>query len=157
VRLEIFCVCQFFSACARRGHARRCLRAWSEWARLLAAPDSVVIGVAYTDRYGALGTIGVVVGKMAEPGVLSLEHWVLSCRAFSRRIEEHTLRYLFGLCGVATIRLAYRETERNGPFRELLGRLGLDPLPAHPLDVEREHFERVVGHLPHRDVVAEGA
>jgi FkbH-like protein len=129
----------------------------SEWATWLADPESVVIGVAYADRYGALGTIGVVVGKSAGSGVLEVAHWVLSCRAFSRRIEEHTLRHLFGAHGCHTVRLAYRETARNQPFRELLARLDLVPVPSGGLHIEREHFERVAGRLPHRDVIAEGA
>jgi FkbH-like protein len=128
----------------------------SEWASWLAEPDGVVLGVAYTDRYGALGTIAVVVGKMVEPGVLELAHWVLSCRAFSRRIEEHTLRYLFRAHDCRAIRLSYRQTARNQPFRELLGRLELEPASSGP-ELARDHFERVVGRLPHRDVVAEGA
>lgn len=127
----------------------------SEWASCLADPASVVIGVSYGDRYGALGTIAVVVGKQAEPGVLDLAHWVLSCRAFSRRIEEHTLRHLFREHGCQTIRLSYRETARNQPFRELLDRLELAPVPSLGLQIEREQFERVAGHLPHRDVIAE--
>jgi len=129
----------------------------SEWASWLAEPDSVVIGVAYTDRYGALGTIAVVVGRRAEPGVLELAHWVLSCRAFSRRIEEHTLRHLFGTQGCQTIRLRYQQTARNQPFQELLGRLELVPAACAVLQIERDHFERVAGRLPHRDVIAEGA
>ena len=123
---------------------------------LLVVAGSVVIGVSYTDRYGALGTIAVVVGRKAEPGVLELAHWVLSCRAFSRRIEEHTLRHLFGAHGCETIRLHYRETARNQPFRELLGRLELAPGASAVLQIERDHFERVAGRLPHRDVLAEG-
>lgn len=136
----------------------------SEWARLLADADSVVVGVAYADRYGSLGTIGLAVGKMVRPEVLELGHWVLSCRAFSRRIEEHTLRFLFGSSGCQTIRLAYRATERNKPFRELLGRLGLTlepardsvtaPRPEADIVIERERFEEVAGRLPHRAVVA---
>jgi FkbH-like protein len=128
----------------------------SEWASWLADPTSLVIGVAYGDRYGALGTIAAVVGKMAEPGVLDIAHWVLSCRAFSRRIEEHTLRHLFSEYRCETIRLSYRETARNQPFRELLARLELAAVPAGGLQIERGHFERVAGRLPHRDVIAEG-
>lgn len=126
----------------------------SEWASWLADPDSVVIGVTYSDRYGALGTIAVVVGRLVQPGVLHLAHWVLSCRAFSRRIEEHTLRFLFDALGCQSIRLSYRETARNQPFRELLGRLEL--VPSAELQIEREHFERAAGPLPHRDAIAEG-
>ena len=66
------------------------------------------------------------------------------------------MRHLFSEYRCETIRLSYRETARNQPFRELLARLELAAVPAGGLQIERGHFERVAGRLPHRDVIAEG-
>jgi FkbH-like protein len=123
------------------------------WQRLLAREDSFVLGVSYRDRLGPLGTIGVVAGWQAN-GALHIEHWVLSCRAFSRRIEDHTLQVL--LEQQPSVSLAYRRTERNGPFREFLGRLGVAAAqlsePRGRLELEAAQLERLGAQLPHRVV-----
>jgi FkbH-like protein len=122
------------------------------WQRFLARDDSFVLGVSYGDRFGPLGTIGVVAGTRAN-GLLHVEHWVLSCRAFSRRIEDHMLQVLFE--GQEQVSLAFRRTERNQPFREFLARLGLAEQQgggelARALVLGREQLARVSADLPHR-------
>jgi FkbH-like protein len=129
-----------------------------EWMRYLRDQDSVVVGVAYTDRYGALGTIGVVAGQLRDLGgetgrVFDVEHWVLSCRAFSRRIEDHTLALLFEQAGCDTLRLSYRATARNKPFQEFLGRLGAAPAPDGSIVLQRRELESLVHELPHRQEI----
>lgn len=124
-----------------------------EWQQLLARQDSFVLGVSYRDRLGPLGTIGVVAGSRAG-GALHVEHWVLSCRAFSRRIEDHTLEHL--LQQRSSVSLAYRRTERNGPFREFLARLGVQAEqvsePRGRLELNGAQLERASRDLPHRVV-----
>jgi FkbH-like protein len=129
-----------------------------EWMRYLEDESSVVVGVAYSDRYGALGTIAVVAGRLLPPGagegrVLDVQHWVLSCRAFSRRIEDHTLALLCELSGCDRLRLNYRLTARNKPFQELLGRLGEAATPDRSIELSRHQLESVVRDLPHRQEV----
>jgi FkbH-like protein len=131
-----------------------------EWMRYLRDDDRVAVGVGYADRYGALGTIAVVAGRWLPPGdgpgggrVLDVEHWVLSCRAFSRRIEEHTLALLFELFGCDGLRLNYRATARNKPFQEFLARLGEAQSPDRAIDLRRRDLESVLGDLPHQQVI----
>jgi FkbH-like protein len=124
-----------------------------EWQRFLARDDSFVLAASYTDRYGPLGTIAVAAGSRAN-GVLNVQHWVLSCRAFSRRIEDHMLQMLFD--GQEHVSLAFRSTERNQPFREFLARLsvaeeqGSDSSATGALAISREQLARVGAELPHR-------
>lgn len=126
-----------------------------EWLRLVRDGEVLALGVEYRDRYGALGTIGVVVGRpsprtLGTPRALEISHWVLSCRAFSRRIEDHVLAHLFAFAGVDTVRLAYRRTPRNQPFQEFLSRIDV-PLPeAGTVDIGRTELARIEGDLPHR-------
>jgi FkbH-like protein len=129
-----------------------------EWLRLLEREDSFAIGVSYSDRYGPLGTIGVMAGSLGAEGAL-VEHWVLSCRAFSRRVEHHMLRYLFELAGQAAVQLSFRRTERNQPLCEFLAGLGLDVGTDARLSVPRSVLEQGLGALPHEaaDVYAAGA
>lgn len=94
-----------------------------EWRRLLAREGAFLLTVGYSDRFGPLGKIGVAFGTV-EHGVARLEGWVMSCRAFARRIEHQTMRALFEGFGVDAVELDYVQTERNGPLREFLAALG---------------------------------
>jgi len=58
-------------------------------------------------------------------GSIRIDFWVMSCRAFSRRIEHHTLDYLLERFGVPEVVLSYAATERNGPLRDFLESLGV--------------------------------
>lgn len=125
-----------------------------EWLRVLDDGEQLALGIAYADRFGALGTIGVVAGRPlhdeGSASVFEVTHWVLSCRAFSRRIEDHTLQYLFDSRGVDRVRLAYRVTAKNQPFQEFVARLGAAPGPDGSVEVGRDDLARVARELPHR-------
>jgi len=49
-----------------------------------------------------------------------LEDWVISCRAFSRRVEYRCLASLFERFKKDAVRIAFRPTPRNGPAQDLL-------------------------------------
>lgn len=107
------------------------------FARLLGAEDAFVLQVAYDDRYGPLGTVGVLAGRLGEASVEVL-HWVLSCRAFSRHIEHHMLSAVLRLAGAREVRLHFTATQRNGPLQAFLrdrGVLMLDEPSAASLVV----------------------
>ena len=99
------------------------------WAKIAADPKSFIIAVSYQDKYGPLGKIAVIVGTNLGKR-LRLDSWVMSCRAFSRRIEHHSLKYLFEKFDAEEIVLDFQSTPGNGPlqnfFQELLG---APPLP----------------------------
>jgi FkbH-like protein len=80
---------------------------------------SQLITAAYSDRFGPLGIVAALLVAV-EQHALQIEQWVMSCRAFSRRIEHHCLRYLFDTFGVEQITLAFRDTGRNAPLRAFL-------------------------------------
>ena len=111
-----------------------------EWLRRLGDRNAVVIGVAYEDKFGPLGTIGVMSGRQSDDA-LELTSWVLSCRAFSRRIEDHMLDHLFRQYGAGAIRLAFQPTERNQPLRNYLASLGVDVDAGAAMPLSREQFE----------------
>ena len=94
------------------------------WLRHLADPASFVAGISYEDKFGPLGVIGVVAGKKAGE-TLEIATWVMSCRAFSRRIEFHTLGCLFEVSGSRNIEFAFQPTERNQPLQEFFQSLGI--------------------------------
>lgn len=108
------------------------------WKARLANPDGFLLAVSYQDKFGPLGKISVVSGAYTG-GELRIDIWVMSCRAFSRRIEYHTLKWLFDKYPVESIALDYLVTDRNGPIRDFIAAVGgsLDDVPAH---IDKSHF-----------------
>jgi FkbH-like protein len=89
-------------------------RRWSEseWSHLLARENALAVCFAYRDKYGLLGKIAVIAG-CREGTTLHVRAWVLSCRAFSRRIEYGTLSFLFEHWNLDEIVFDYRATPRS--------------------------------------------
>jgi FkbH-like protein len=94
----------------------------SSWQQYLADPSVFLMVAAYEDKFGPLGKIAVMAGR-AEADKLAIDHWVMSCRAFSRRIEHGCVQYVFTKFGARKANFDYVKTERNQPvldfFREL--------------------------------------
>ncbi|MGI8677609.1 MAG: HAD-IIIC family phosphatase [Jatrophihabitans sp.] len=120
------------------------------WQGLVDRRDGVVITVDYADRFGRLGTISVLAGQL-DGSRLVVDAWVLSCRAFTRRIEHHVLHALATVYGVTSIELRFRETNRNRPIAVFLDSVGAvspdrtlrpDALVSHC----STHNVKVVGH-----------
>ena len=115
-------------------------RALGDGARLVTA--------SYEDRYGPLGVVVVLVVH-TDAGGLAIDRWVMSCRAFARRIEYHCLSYLFDRFGGDEIAIAYRQTDRNAPVREFLTSL-IGTTPEGSVRLARETFEERAPALVHR-------
>ena len=120
----------------------------AQWRRLLASPGAFLLRVAYTDRFGPLGTIAIAAGHTAGE-TLSVAAWVMSCRAFSRRIEHQTLRVLFARFGASIIALDYAKTDRNGPLQEFFAELLGSSPPAGGIELRRKDLEAACPPLHH--------
>jgi len=119
-----------------------------EWSNYLREPDTFLLTVSYEDKYGPLGKIAVLLGKSGEQK-LCVDSWVMSCRAFSRRIEYQCLKYLFEKFEVDEITIDYQATDRNGPLQEFFAQLmGANPSP--PLKITRAYFFEQAPLLFHR-------
>jgi FkbH-like protein len=108
------------------------------WREALARPGAFLLTAAYADKYGPLGKIAVVAGRRDESGV-QVEVFVLSCRAFSRRIEHRCLERLFAGFDAQQIALDFAPTPRNGPARDFLAGL-LGRAPESPARLRLEDF-----------------
>jgi FkbH-like protein len=115
----------------------------AEWRNKLAVRGSIVAVVSYEDKFGPLGKIGVLQG-MHQGRTLRLGVWVLSCRAFARRIEQQCLRMLFERFEVESIELEFVRTAKNGPLAELLG-----GMPLKDLVLSRRDFDNYCPALYH--------
>ncbi|HEY7336656.1 MAG TPA: HAD-IIIC family phosphatase [Bryobacteraceae bacterium] len=124
----------------------------AEWAKRLEMPDSVLMSVTYRDKFGPLGKIAVLQG-CRRAGVLHIACWVMSCRAFARRIEHQCLKTLFQREGVREISFDFAATPRNGPLQDFFAAI-LGSRPEGPVILSREDFEKKCPPLYHRGAVA---
>lgn len=91
----------------------------ADWRKFTSQPDAVVLSVSYEDKFGPLGTIAVVAGAVYGKRLV-IDTWVMSCRAFARRIEQQTLKMLFESTGAEEVDLDFVATAKNGPLQEFL-------------------------------------
>ena len=120
----------------------------TEWRQFLADPSAFLLTATYEDKYGALGKIAVLMGTI-HGGDAHLRTWVMSCRAFSRRIEHQCLRFLFDELGAERIRFEYSPTPRNGPMRDFMKSIADTPLDAS-VPLAKEDYSAKVPQLFHR-------
>ncbi len=120
----------------------------AEWQTKAERKGAFVATVKYQDKFGALGTIAVLQGAMSG-GNLEIPTWVMSCRAFSRRIEHQTLKQLFDKFGPARVTFDFAATPKNGPLQEFFATI-LGRTPEAPFELTREDFERNCPALYHQ-------
>jgi FkbH-like protein len=120
----------------------------ADWAADLERPGAWLAVVSYRDRFGALGKIAVLQGRALESR-LHIDTWVMSCRAFSRRIEYAVLAELLRGYSSSEILLDVVKTGKNGPLRTFVKSLtGSEPESA--CAITRERFDAVCPSLYHR-------
>jgi len=117
----------------------------SEWLEVLHGPTAFMLTATYGDKYGPLGKIAVAVGRAID-SKLYVDAWVMSCRAFSRRIEHQCLMYLFRKTQVNEIIFDYRSTSRNEPVRMFFSELLGEP-PQQGLSITKAMFDARVPNL----------
>lgn len=75
------------------------------------------------DRFGDLGLISVILLRRDAPAEVSIDSFVLSCRAMGRAIESAILNHVKHWCfdeqGCDTLTAEYLPTTKNAPVREL--------------------------------------
>ncbi len=118
-----------------------------EWAKYLQDPNSFLVIASYTDRFGPLGRIAVMLGTQYGRQV-RVDSWVMSCRAFSRRIEFQCLKYIFEEFDVTDVEFAFQATDRNDPLKECLKEI-LGATPSPNSSVSRVDFLRRIPSLFH--------
>ena len=128
----------------------------AEWRAALARPGAFVATTTYRDKFGPLGKIAVAMGTAVD-GEVRLDAWVLSCRAFARRIEFATLRTLFEHLDASVVTLDVEQTPRNGPVQEFVVALGTTMPERGTVRIERAEFDRVMPPMPHAVAVRAAA
>ena len=91
----------------------------ADWKLSRSRPGAFTVSALYEDKFGPLGKIAVIHGAI-EGSTATIDTWVMSCRAFSRRIEYHTLEAVFSLFQVERIDFRFVPTPKNKPIADLL-------------------------------------
>ena len=126
----------------------------AEWKEGLQVPDSFALAINYQDKFGPLGKIAVLRGKR-ETDTLTIEAWVMSCRAFSRRIEYQTMARLFDRFEVKDIVFNFAPTTKNKPLSDFLQELIGEELRSG-IRLSREAFTEKCPKLYHQIVETNG-
>jgi len=119
----------------------------SAWDEMCESPNFVGVALGYKDKFGPLGKILVLLGEV-EDGALDVRSLVMSCRAFSRRVEHRCLQWLFENYELREMRFHFRPTEKNGPIQSFFKEYEMnteDPL----LVLKRDDFYEKVPELYH--------
>jgi len=110
----------------------------ADWRKQQDQPGAFCIAVSYQDKFGPLGKIAVLSGRHQD-GVVYITAWVMSCRAFSRRIEDRCLELLFDKFSARELSFQYEPTAKNGPTSEAFERY-LDSKPAADFTLSEAQF-----------------
>jgi FkbH-like protein len=118
------------------------------WKTYLNDSATFVMAASYEDKFGPLGKIAALLGRV-QGKALRIDSWVMSCRAFSRRIEHQSLKQLFDKFDAEEIAFDYQATPRNGPLQEFFTELLGSPLTAD-VRLSRAAFSEKSPSLFHR-------
>ena len=119
----------------------------SEWESRLSRPGALLATVSYQDKFGPLGKVAVVQGRK-DGATLYIDTWVMSCRAFSRRIEHQCLKALFDRYHADEIAFEFIPTPKNGPLQDFFAGIAGDRLSA-PFALTHVQFEEKCPPLYH--------
>jgi FkbH-like protein len=131
-----------------------CRKTEAEWQKELDEPGAFSIAVSYEDKYGPLGKIAVIQGAHHDR-VVEVSTWVMSCRAFSRRIEHRCLEILIDRFGARELRFQFAPTPKNDPVSAFF-RPYLNAKPEGPFSLDPERFLAVLPRLYHQVEYANG-
>jgi FkbH-like protein len=120
-----------------------------DWRARMKSQTGIAVTVSYEDKFGPLGRIAALVGEK-HGECIQVTSWVMSCRAFSRRIEHHTLDSVFRVTGASELKFDFRPTERNQPLQNFFAEMGFDCAAAGQPSLRRETFVESRHELPHQ-------
>jgi len=92
------------------------------------AREGFVITCHAGDDFGDQGLVAFVIGTIAD-GTACITDWVMSCRVTGRGVEERfeeELERVLAKRQARTLTVAWRDSGKNAPVRELFDRLGFE-------------------------------
>jgi FkbH-like protein len=92
-----------------------------------ADPRAFGLQIRLLDRFGDNGIIAIVIGRLLEPDVVTIDTWLMSCRVLGRQVEPTTLNLIAAnarALGAKALRGVYAPTKKNGMVRDHYAKLG---------------------------------
>jgi FkbH-like protein len=108
---------------------------------LLTDPSAYAVAIRAADRFGDNGLVGAIFASRRGDAV-TIENFLLSCRVFSRGIEQAGLSAVLRRArdtGAAAVYGTYRPTAKNGVVRDFYPRYGFRPVAEDGTAVTYRH------------------
>ncbi|MEU1475137.1 HAD-IIIC family phosphatase [Streptomyces sp. NPDC005760] len=105
----------------------------TEVAQRLAEGTGAFFGARLTDHYGDNGLIAALALREQDDGVWEIENFVLSCRVFSRNVEDALVGLVLRSArkyGARAVTARFRPTPKNARFAAFYPAQGFTPLPT---------------------------
>lgn len=99
------------------------------------SPNQTLLAVSLKDRFADHGLVAYLAAECAGE-VMTVTDWVMSCRVFSRTLEEYTFKQLISAAkhqGVKHIELKYSPTNKNSVMVESLVSVALRCIGEYPI------------------------
>lgn len=97
--------------------------------------NQLLIAVTLADRFADHGLVAYVAAQCAGE-VMTITDWLMSCRVFSRTLEEYTFHHLLVEAtrrGIRRVELNFTPTAKNGVMVNSFAALGLRCVGEHPV------------------------
>ncbi|MFF9587497.1 HAD-IIIC family phosphatase [Streptomyces achromogenes] len=118
--------------------------------RLAADPGHLVLAIRCADRFGSNGLVGAVIYRR-EGDIAHLDNFLLSCRVFSRGIEDACLTAVLRharATGVRAVHATYRRTAKNAKVRAFYPRAGFTETADDGAEARFRHDLAEIGDVP---------
>jgi len=94
---------------------------------IMAGPGNFGLQIRLLDRFGDNGIIAIVIGRTTQPGTVTIDTWLMSCRVLGRGVERTTLNLIAAQAravGATSLVGEYIATKKNGMVRDHYEKLG---------------------------------
>jgi FkbH-like protein len=126
-----------------------------EVAGLIADPAALVLTIRASDRFGDNGLVGVIFARR-EANAVHIDNFVLSCRVFSRGIEQACLAAVLRHARATHAEAVFGEyspTSKNGMVSDFYSRYGFAVIAAEGTMVRFRHdLADIIPHQEHIDL-----
>ena len=102
------------------------------------------------DRFGDLGIISVLIAVPEDEATLTIDSWVMSCRALQRSVEHYFCNHLVSYAlelGFSRIVGRYLATAKNKPVEKLYEGLGFTPTQDGRFELMLDDFSPLPTHV----------
>ena len=114
----------------------------ASWNKLANEQNRFLATTEYSDKYGPLGRISVISGTI-ENSKAFVDIWVLSCRAFSRRIEYKILDFIFKYFNLEEIVFDVKFTEKNSLVQSLFDKMNIGFTDENRISINKKYYQEL--------------